>query len=96
MNRKQWEAHFIKQRESNLNVLEYCAQHHLKYKNFINAQYRYKSKTTKSFISVVTEHSQTQLSNNNITTVQLCCGQAKATLENCTPQWFAQFVKEVM
>ena len=97
MNRQQWESHFTKQRESNLTIIEYCSQHQLKYKNFVNAQYRYKSETTKSsFISVVTEHSQTHLSNDKTATIELCYGQTKATLENCTPQWFAQFIKEVM
>ena len=95
MNREQWEEHFVKQQESSLNIRQYCVANNLKYKNFTGAQHRYKTASVESsFISVVTASSH-NVSQSSIK-IQISLGQTNASIENCTPQWFAQFLKEVI
>ena len=95
MNRQQWEEHFTKQQESSLTIKQYCIANDLKYKNSTGALHRYKTTSVKSsFISVVTEACHT--TNHPSMKIQVSLDQTEATIENCTPQWFAQFIKEVM
>lgn len=94
MNRKEWEAHFDQQAQSNLSMQEYCEEHELKYSNFTAAKSRYRvTSKSSSFISVVTPPATKSQSTASI---QITCGKALATIDNCTPQWLAEFMREVV
>ena len=93
MNRKEWEAHFGQQAQSNLSMQEYCEEHELKYSNFTAAKSRYTvTSKSSSFISVVAPPVKPQ----STASIQITCGKALATIDNCTPQWLAEFMREVV
>ena len=94
MNRKEWEAHFNQQAQSNLSMQEYCEEHALKYSNFTAAKSRYTvTSKSSSFISVVTTP---QIKPKSTASIQITYGKALATIDNCTPEWLAAFMREVV
>jgi len=94
MNQKAWEIHFAEQKNSGLNIKEYCDRNNLYFKEFVDAKHLYApSDEESSFVSVLMQTPEYQ---GHRASIKISCGAASATIDKCTPEWFAQFIREVV